>query len=400
MMEPQEIKITLPEPHPGQQQVLNSKARWKVLMNGRRWGKSLICHLISIQHMLEGKHVAYVTPTHELGRVFYQDIINYLPAEVILTDNKTDRKIELVTGGSLTFFSGESEKTLNSFRGLKFHLIIVDEASVIPDLKKAWGTAMRPTLTDYKGSAIFIATPNGKEFFYSLFQRAKNGEPGYESFHFTTYDNPTLPPGEVDEMKKDMTEAQFNQEVLAIAGENAANPIGTDHIRNNTITNLSEEPTVVYGIDVAKHTDFTVITGLDAKGRMSYFERFQTTWNDAKERVEALPADALKVIDSTGVGAVLFEALQLTCHNIIGFVFTEPSKLKMMTELVKDIQKGDIRFNQETADEMYVFQYTRTPSGGYKYAAQSGYHDDTIMALALANHHKNQALSTAEWKLY
>jgi len=280
----------------------------------------------------------------------------------------------------------------------------VDEAAIIPDLKNAWNTAIRPTLTDYQGDAIFISTPNGKEFFYSLFQRGKDREPGYESFHFTTYDNPHIPPGEVDEAKKELTEAQFNQEYLAIPGESTSNPFGTEHIKNNTITTLSIQPTVVYGIDVARTSDWTVITGLDADGTMTYFERFQLPWELTKERIRQLPGDIPKYLDSTGVGSVLLEDLQLTVPNLYGFLFTTESKPRIMYELIKDVEQGKVKFNEKTADEMYVFQYTYTSTGHIKFEAQSGFHDDTVCALAIANHHKKQAIQQAQrastWKLY
>lgn len=397
-MTEQIVKIQLPRPHFGQQEVLDSNARFKVLMCGRRWGKSLICQIIAIQNMLVAKHVAYITPTHELGRVFYADIMKLIPPELIANDNKTDRKIELVTGGSIKFLSGE---VLDAFRGLKFHKVIVDEAAYIPDLQSAWNTAIRPTLIDYRGDAIFISTPSGKEYFYSLHEKGMDPtQPDWQSFHFTTFQNPTLPPGEAEAMKAELTQAQINQELLAIAGENSANPIGTDNIRNNTLVELSNEPTVVYGVDLAKYNDYTVITGLDRFGHMTYFDRFQLPWPLTQNRIEQLPGNILKVVDSSGLGDVVFDSLQLTCQNIIGFKFTTESKPKLIYEMIKDIEKGNLKFNEHTANEMYVYEYTYSSTGHIKFSAKAGFHDDCIAALALANKYKSQALSTATWKLY
>ncbi|MET0463038.1 MAG: terminase family protein, partial [Chitinophagaceae bacterium] len=184
----QPIKIKLPQPHPGQVKVIESTARNKVLMCGRQWGKTLVCRIISINLMLSSKALAYVTPTHLLGREFYQELLKLLPAEIIQSDNQTDRKIVLKTGGSIKFFSGEA---LDQFRGNKFHYVIIDEAAFIPDLKAAW-KAIRPTLMFYQGSSIWISTPNGKDFFYQQYLRGKNKEKDWESFHFSSLDNPTL----------------------------------------------------------------------------------------------------------------------------------------------------------------------------------------------------------------
>lgn len=391
------IKIQLSRPHENQVKFIESTAQHKTLMAGRRFGKSWVSKWVSIQHMLKGEHVAFITPTMELGRTFYNDIKKTLPPEVIARDNQTDRVIELITGGTLKFMSAE---VLDRFRGLSFDMVICDEASLISNLSEFWNEAVMPTLMDRNGKSIWISTPRGKEAFFARFLKGKNGEPGYQSFHFTSYQNPMLQPGVIDAMKKEMTEAQFNQEVLAIAGENASNPFGTDTIKRNTLTQLSKEPTVVYGIDLAKYNDYTVICGLSASGQQTYFDRFQLPWELTKKKIEALPGNILKTVDSTGVGDVIYEGLQQTCQNIRGFKFTTESKPKIIYELIKDVEQGNVKFIEAVADEMMVYEYKYTSTGHITFNAMSGYHDDAVCALAIANHHKNQAIQTNNWKLW
>jgi len=93
---------------------------------------------------------------------------------------------------------------LDNLRGRKFHFGVIDEASFIPDLENGWLNSIRPTLTDYKGRALFISTPKGKNFFYSLF--LKSGEPDWESFKFTTYDNPYIDKTEIDDARLQLPE--------------------------------------------------------------------------------------------------------------------------------------------------------------------------------------------------
>ena len=392
-----EIEIRLPKPHAGQLQVLQSKAKFKILQCGRRWGKSLICQIIAIQRMLQGQKIAYVTPTFALAKEFYKQFLQRIPSALIKSENKTDLIIELINGGTLTFFSGEA---LNRFRGLKFHYCIVDEAAHIPELKEYWGEAILPTLIDYNGEAILISTPAGKEFFHSMFIRGKNLEFNYESFHFTTHDNPTLSTEAIDGLCKELTEAQYRQEILAIAGENSNNPIGLEHINKNIIQELSKLPTQVFGIDVAKYNDWTVITGLDVNGHMTYFERFQLSWQLTKEKIRGLPSDVYKVMDSTGVGDVLLEELQMQVQKLDGFKFTTESKPKLIYDFIKKIERGELKYNQITADELSVFEYVYTSTGHIKFNARQGYHDDCIISLALAANHLNEALSQQDWKLY
>lgn len=393
-----EIDVVLPRPHPSQQLVLQSKSRFIVLLCGRRWGKSQIAQIISINKMLNGEKIAYITPTFDLSKNFYGEIIRALPQEIISSSNKSDLTLELITGGSLKFFSGES---LERFRGYKFHYIIVDEAAFIPNLEEEWYASIRPTLSDYQGGGMFISTPNGKEFHFSLYLKGKNGlDPDYQSFHFASNDNPYFPKEEFEKARLSLPSFRFNQEYLAIPGESRNNPFGTDNINKNITPTLSTEPTVVFGIDVAKYNDWSVIVGLDKDGNVSHFEKFQQPWMSTMDRIKNLPQGILKVIDSTGVGDVLLEQLYQATNNIIGFKFTTESKPKIMYELVKSVEEGRLKYPESIAEEMYVFEYKYTSTGHIKFEAKSGYHDDSICALALANHHLNQTLLYSEWKLH
>ncbi len=392
-----EVNIKLPRPHPGQLKVIQSKARYKVLSCGRRWGKSLVCMIIAITDMLAGKKVAYVTPEFGLAKDFFGEFMRMLPKKVVAKSNKSELNIELVTNGSIRFFSGEA---LDNFRGRKFHKVIIDEAAFISNLQEAWNQSIRPTLTDYKGDALFISTPKGRNFFDALFTKGKNGEQGYESFHFTSYDNPYIDPLEIDEARATVTQAAFRQEYLAEPMEDAQNPFGIDNIRKNIISNLPDTQIVVYAIDIAKYNDWTVVTGLDVDGNLCYYDRFQQPWETTKNKIKELPSNVLKVIDATGVGDVIFEELQIDVTNIEGFKFTGESKPKIMFELIKDVEMGLIKYNEEIANEMYTMEYKYSSTGHLKFQAASGYHDDGIMSLAMANHYRKDFKLITNWKLY
>ncbi|RZK63403.1 MAG: hypothetical protein EOO92_28820, partial [Pedobacter sp.] len=185
------IEINLPQPHAGQLEVLKSKARFKVICAGRRWGKSNLSLSKCIYELVQPKYhngkevaaqVAYVTPTYSLGKDFFQDVLKYLPTVLIRSANKSELKIELVTGGVMRFITGEEMD--NHFRGKKFHFVVIDECSMIPDFEEAM-KALRNTLADYKGQCWFISTPRGYDHFYSLYQKGINKEDGYASFHYT-----------------------------------------------------------------------------------------------------------------------------------------------------------------------------------------------------------------------
>ena len=367
------MQILLPSPHINQQKILENDKRFRVIMCGRRFGKSELSQILSVTYASRGLSVAYITPTYGLAKVFFSKLTEALP----FPNNKSDLKIAFPTGGEIEFFTGER---LDNLRGRKFHLVIVDEASFIPDLENGWNNSIRPTLTDYKGKAVFLSTPRGKNFFYSLFM--KEGENDWGSFKFTSYDNPFIDPQEIDDARMQLPEVVFEQEYMANPSENSANPFGNAFIRS-CVKPISNQPVVAFGIDVAKSFDHTVIIGLDNSGNVAYYDRFQMDWHNTKENIKRLPRCPI-LIDSTGVGDPILEDLKRDGLQIEGLKFTSQSKQQLMEGLSTAIQQSKIGFPDGVIkDELEVFEYEFTKSG-VRYSAPTGFHDDAVCALALA----------------
>ncbi len=370
------MRIELPQPHVNQQKILDSQARFRIVMCGRRFGKSELSQIEIITNALLGKNVAYITPTYQLARVFFERLTQAVPFQ----SNKSELTIKFPNGGSVDFFTGER---LDNLRGRKFHLVVVDEASFIPNLEDGWLNSIRPTLTDYKGRAIFLSTPKGKNFFYSLF--LKGGEPDWEAFRFTTYDNPYIDKGEIDDARTQLPEVVFEQEYMANPAENSSNPFGSSYIKQCTFP-ISPEPAIVYGVDLAKAVDWTVIIGLDRNGSVCHFDRFQKDWRQTKQTILSLNKAPI-LIDSTGVGDPIFEDLQREGLAINGFKFSSTSKQQLMEGLSSAIQQRKITYPEgNIVNELEVFEYQYTATG-VRYSAPPGFHDDCVMSLALAWHH-------------
>jgi phage FluMu gp28-like protein len=367
------MQIFLPTPHANQQKILESDKRFRVIMCGRRFGKSELSQILGVSYAVKGLQVAYITPTYGLAKVFFGRLTESLP----FPKNKSDLKIDFSNGGQIEFFTGER---LDNLRGRKFHLVIIDEASFIPDLEKGWQNSIRPTLTDYKGKAVFLSTPKGKNFFYSLFMKA--GENDWASFKFTSYDNPHIDPKEIDDARMQLPEVVFEQEYMANPAENSANPFGSKFIRA-CIKPISNQQIVAFGIDLAKSVDHTAIIGLDNSGNVAYFDRFQMDWHNTKENIKRLPKSPI-LIDSTGVGDPITEDLKREGIMIEGLKFTSQSKQQLMEGLATAIQQNRIGFPDGViVKELEIFEYIFS-SHGVRYSAPSGFHDDCVMALALA----------------
>ena len=200
---------------PWQIEVWQDPARFKVIVAGRRCGKSNLAIKKILAAGLEapsGSAVLYVGPTQAQTRQIAWDALLEQGREVIKSAHVNSMDITLINGVKIHLRSAENPDTL---RGLKVYFAIIDEAAFIKD-ENLWAKVIRPSLSDLKGSAIFISSPSGRNWFYDLYKLGDSGsEEDWKSWHLTTYDNPTIDPKEIESAKKTLSSFIFKSEFLA-----------------------------------------------------------------------------------------------------------------------------------------------------------------------------------------
>lgn len=161
--------------------------------------------------MVQGQYVAYFAPTYKDASEWWSEI-NWRLQPMISSKDSTLKQIKTLTGGKLDVWSFDNP---DSGRGRKYHLVLIDECEKGGNFEVAWKQSIRPTLTDYKGSAWFFSTPQfGRTFFKELFNYQDRLE-DWKSWKFTTYDNPYIDPAEVDAAKNELDPLTFACEYLA-----------------------------------------------------------------------------------------------------------------------------------------------------------------------------------------
>ena len=204
--------------HPAQRLIAQSSARFKVLRCGRRFGKTTeaIEEMVGVC-LFAPAPVAYFATTRDQARdIVWSDLLE----KVVGTSNfvsANEQRLEVVlrrpdgSTNKIRLFGWENIETA---RGKKYSLVVLDELDSMRAFEKQWREIIRPTLVDFKGSAIFMGTPKGYKSLYRLEKLAQSNE-NYAVFHFTSYDNPMLDPEELGGMKLEMTPSQYAQEMLA-----------------------------------------------------------------------------------------------------------------------------------------------------------------------------------------
>ncbi len=208
----QTIKLPLSRPHPAQQQVLDERRRFNVLVAGRRFGKSRLGLRLLSETALDGKPCAWCSPTYKnLAELWREAVRNLIP--VTAHKSETERRLELITGGVIDFWSLENPDVI---RGRRYARVVVDEAAMVRELADVWALVLRPTLIDYQGDGYFLSTPKGRNDFMAFYELdTVKHDPEWKSWRFPSNANPCLPDGEIESLAATHTQRAYEQEIEA-----------------------------------------------------------------------------------------------------------------------------------------------------------------------------------------
>lgn len=382
-----EIEIIRPKLAPYQKAIIESKARFTITEASTKSGKTFshILWLFELSHSPPkiGANYWWIAPVYSQAKVVFNRVRRMVAASHAYKINESELYIQNPSGGTIWFKSAEKPDNLY---GEDVYGAVFDEFT--RGREEAW-IALRTTLTATQAPCKFIGNVKGKKNWgYKLGLKARAGAENYEYFKVTALDavrEHILEQSEIDQARIDLPENAFKELYLAEALDDQANPFGIQFI-NQQIKPISEKRSEVYGIDLAKSIDYTVIIGLDEDGNISLFDRWQSDWAQTRRRIIDIVGSDPALIDSTGVGDPIVEDIIKECGRAQGYIFSQTSKQQIMEGLASAIQNRYISILDGVMKEeleAFEFEYTRT---GVRYRAPEGVHDDTVCALALAYH--------------
>lgn len=197
-----------------QQEVFKDTHRFKVVAAGRRCGKSrlsAVTLLIEGLNCPDGSSVMYVAPTLGQARTIIWDLLHELGRPIIKSSHVNNLEITLINGRKILVRGADNP---DSLRGVSLTYLVLDECAFVK--QDVWEKILRAALSDKKGRALFISTPSGRNWFYDTFKLGQEGsDDEWKSWHFTTQDNETIDPKEIEAAKRTLSSFAFKQEYLS-----------------------------------------------------------------------------------------------------------------------------------------------------------------------------------------
>lgn len=209
------------ELHKAQKVIYDCTCRFSVVECGRRFGKTHLAERLISDDLIAGKSVFYSAAN--IAEIFAHILTTFwgyqkLSVEKILDLNdSTIKMFQLPNGGRVQMMEYTNHRP-EWIRGTAYDRVIVDDADSVKD-SYLWDL-LRPALIDRKGSALFMSTLNPLfrrgSWFRDLYKKAKTFEdPNWCAFSFPTSVNPHIDPSEIENMRGDLADDMFREQILA-----------------------------------------------------------------------------------------------------------------------------------------------------------------------------------------
>lgn len=431
-------KVTIPyTPHEAQQKIHDSQARFKILVCGNRFGKDLgsigegVMKFIEMNNEERSIDVNppvlwwIVAPNMRLARQNWRDLKKLLPKELVHDISLSNLTIETINGGIIEVHSADDPETLV---GVGLDIVTITEAARVRELDTVWANLRQRLDSPGRGPngkggvALINSTPKGRTYFYKLSLMGDKGmstySPSYETFHFTTWDNPYMgekrymivgedsmgnPITFEDELKMGMTKDRYEQDYLAkfLMKINSVfpsfnrvlvRPPSRDEDEISKFWTEWEKPdqfeTYTIGYDPASKGDGSPCVIRDSVGKVAKIDMMtRLSWDAQWDRLQMysrLYNGATVNFGQTGLGETI--GSQLDSRGIPNVPINEQggNKPKLVEDfaIVVEQQWCQIPWSAETEKQLedYVSVDRNGQSTQYHNATDSG-HDDIVSAL-------------------
>jgi phage terminase large subunit len=207
-------EVRLPYPHVRQKSIIYHKKRFKVMVCGRRFGKTTAALIACMLRAIEKPKsiIFYIAPTYRQAKSIAWSMLSEWVGQAYARKNEQELVLELPNGSKIYLKGADNP---DSLRGTYVHFMVLDEYA---DIKpQVWDEVLRPQTIDTRADVWFMGTPRGFDHFHALWKDAHSGKLGddWVAYRLTSYDNPHMPKEEIDKAREQSDPRAFAQEYLA-----------------------------------------------------------------------------------------------------------------------------------------------------------------------------------------
>jgi hypothetical protein len=321
--------------------------------------------------------------------------------------------LSLPNGSTVDFGSAQRPELLEGFG---YDYLWINEAGHLLRDEALYFETLLPMVLEAPDAQIFlVGAPKGRGLFQRMFEWGADPErEDWQSFRHPSSANGLVSGKWLERVQRQMPERTYRQEILAEFVDDEGRVFRDPEACATAPEEPAPQPGAAYviGIDLGRHQDWTVAwvgragggaaaqgppapdapeapeAGEAGRGQAVHCERFQALpWPLQQARLSALCRryhDAPLVVDATGIGDAVCDALEADGLAVERVRFTQDSKGRLVDRLAIALERGTFAFapHEQTLRELQDYRYALTPAGNVR-TGGSREHDDCVMALAL-----------------
>jgi len=391
------------KPFPYQAKLLEDTNKRIVACMGRQTGKTTTIAMKAIHFADTNPNVTVLitAPSLRQSMIMFDRIAAFVYSSAHLRNEivRATRTLIHFENGSKIIALPCSE---NLLRGYTAHMVILDEASWIPE--EVITQVLFPMLTTTQGYAIFLSTPWDKNhFFYRAFVN-----PNYSVHKVKSQECPLVTAEFLEEMRQNMTREAYLMEYEAEFVE-ALNSYFTQELIRKCVELAQKLGSELYtsletafssgdyyaGVDFGKLADYSVLVVLKREAdivKLVYMYQFplETPYSQViGHLVRANQKFAFRkmLVDQTGVGEPVTEEIcNQGIRNVEGIKFTVQTKEELLSsqKIAMEQNRLAIPYHRQLCEQINEQQYSYSKSGHLQFSHPDNSHDDMLWALALA----------------
>ena len=265
-------------------EIIKHEASRKVLVAGRRFGKSHLSLIWLLSRKIEeGERRWIITPTYRQGKSTTWKLMRQVFRDYKCQINESELAVKLPNDAEVAIKGAEQE---NNLRGAGLDMVVMEEYSYIKP--HVWDEIIYPMLTTTNGDAFFIGTPNGYDHLYDAYLRGQGKDEDWKSWQYTTVDGGYVPEEEIKKAKSMMDERAFKTEFLA-SFETTGNRAAYNFDRNTHVKKASQlSRNLFWGMDF--NVDYmSAVLGCEyTDGTIHYFDEIRQTNSNTEEMAKEM----------------------------------------------------------------------------------------------------------------
>lgn len=225
--------------------ILDDESRYKVLVCGRRWGKTYFSMMwLMSQEIKPDERRWIIFPTYRQAKMVAWNVLKRIFRDTNAKVNESELSVTLKNNAKIELKGADKE---DSLRGVSLNACVLDEYAFMKP--NVWGEIVQPMLAETGGDALFVGTPTGiQNHFYDMFVRGQSDDSDYKSWQFTTIEGGFIPEKEIESAKKNLDAITFRQEYLA-SFETAQNRCAYNFDRQKHLKEMDISTRMFWGID-------------------------------------------------------------------------------------------------------------------------------------------------------